>query len=160
MPEQVQALVRSQAGVGAGVALTVAPTNHETTIPPHLFRVILLRRLRQALSLSVRNCRCGRPCGHHRAACARAGVLGRRGFALESVAARICWEAGGRVRTNMLVRDMDLDVPIADARRLVVVVDGLPLQGGAHLQWTRRWSVPCMQTVGRDSVLLSMTVSP
>ena len=105
--------------------------------PPHLFRVILLRRLRQALSLSVRNCRCGRPldfCGHHRAACARAGVLGRRGFTLESVAARICREAGGRVRTNMLVRDMDLDVPIADARRLEVVVDGLRLQGGANLQ--------------------------
>ena len=57
-------------------------------------------------------------CGHHRAACARAGVLGRRGFALESVAARICREAGGRVRTNMLVRDVDLDVPIADAQRL------------------------------------------
>ena len=118
MPEQVQ-------------ALTVAPTNRETTIPPHLFRVILLRRLRQALSLSVRNCRCGRPldfCGHHRAACARAGVLGRRGFALESVAAWICREAGGRVRTNMLVRDMDLDVPI-----LEVVVDGLPLQEVAQL---------------------------
>ena len=59
--------------------------------------------------------------------------MGRRGFALESVAARICREAGGRVRTNMLVRDMDLDVPIADARRLEVVVDGLPLQGGAQL---------------------------
>ena len=28
---------------------------------------------------------------------------------------------------------MDLDVPIADARRLEVVVDGLPLQGGAQL---------------------------
>ena len=39
-------------------------------------------------------------------------------------------EAGGRVRTNMLVRDMDLDVPIGDARRLEVVVDGL--QGGAQ----------------------------
>ena len=33
----------------------------------------------------------------------------------------------------MPVRDMDLDVPIADARRLEVVVDGLPLQGGAQL---------------------------
>ena len=38
MPEQVQALVRSQAGVGAGAALTVAPTNCETTIPPPLPR--------------------------------------------------------------------------------------------------------------------------
>ena len=30
------------------------------------------------------------------------------------------------------MRDMDFDVPIADARRLEVVVDGLPLQGGAQ----------------------------
>ena len=49
------------------------------------------------------------------------------------MATRICREAGGRVRTNMLVRDMDLDVPIADARRLEVVVDGLPLHRGAQL---------------------------
>ena len=34
MPEQVQALVRSQAGAGAGAALTVAQTNRETKIPP------------------------------------------------------------------------------------------------------------------------------
>ena len=46
-----------------------------------------------------------RPSGHHRAACARAGVLGRRGFALESAAARVCREAGGRVRTNLLMRE-------------------------------------------------------
>ena len=34
--------------------------------------------------------------GHHRAACANAGVLGRRGWVLENVAARVCREAGGR----------------------------------------------------------------
>ena len=60
-------------------------------------------------------------------------MLGRRGFALESVGARICREAGGRVRTDMLVRDMDLDVPVTDNRRLEVVVDGLPLRGRAQL---------------------------
>ena len=78
--------------------------------PSHLFRVILLRRLRQALPLSLRNCRCGLPfdvSGHHRAACARAGMLGR-----------------------LFVRDMDLDVPVNDGRRLEV--DGLPLHGGAQ----------------------------
>ena len=41
--------------------------------------------------------------------------------------------SGGRVRTNMFVRDMDLDVPVNDGRRLEVVVDGLPLHGGAQL---------------------------
>ena len=72
--------------------------------------------------------------GHHRAACPRAGVLSRRGFSMESAAARICREAGGRVRTNAFVRD--LGVPGAnagDGRRLEVVVDGVPLFGGGQL---------------------------
>ena len=62
------------------------------------------------------------------------GVLGRRGFALESAAARVCREAGGRVSVNVAVRDLDIGVPNeADARRLEVVVDGLPLFHGAQL---------------------------
>ena len=84
-----------------------------------------------------RNCRCGHHLdvfGHHRAACARAGVLSRRGYALESVMARVCREAGGRVTTNVPVRDLDLEIADrADARRLEVAVDGLPLFGGAQL---------------------------
>ena len=42
-------------------------------------------------SLSSRNCQCGRPLdclGHHRSACAIAGVLGRSGLAVESAIAR------------------------------------------------------------------------
>ena len=70
---------------------------------------------------------------YRRAACARTGVLGRRGFAVESAAARICPEAGGRVTTNVLVRDLDLAAPNVRARRLEVVVDGLPLFAGAQL---------------------------
>ena len=53
-------------------------------LEPHLFRVVFLRRFRQSLSLSQRNCRCGRfldACGHHRAKCSRVGMLGRRRFA-------------------------------------------------------------------------------
>ena len=53
---------------------------------------------------------------------------------MESAAARVCREAGARVATNLLVRDMDLDVPNAhDNRRLEVVADGLPLFGGVQL---------------------------
>ena len=60
--------------------------------------------------------------------------MGRRGFALESAAARICREAGARVTTNVFVRDLDMGVPNAlDDRRLEVVADGLPLHGGAQL---------------------------
>ena len=132
-----RAQVRSQAGPGAGMALSSAPVNYLTRIPPHLFRVVLLRRLRLPLPLSLHTCRCGRQIdkfGHHRASCARAGVLGRRGFALESETARVCREPGGRVTTNIMVRDLDLAEPrAADGRRLEVVVDGLPLFGGCQL---------------------------
>ena len=45
-----------------------------------------------------------------------------------------CREAGARVTTNVLVRDLDLGVPEASGgRRLEVVADGLPLFGGAQL---------------------------
>ena len=67
-------------------------------------------------------------------ACAEAGVLGRRVFALESAAATVCREAGARVGTNILVRDLDL-APQGrpDSRRLEVVADGLPMSHGAQL---------------------------
>ena len=86
---------------------------------------------------SSRACRCGRPLdpsGHHRAACAVAGVLGRRGFAVESAAARVCREAGGRVTTNVRIQDMDIVAPNRlDERRVEVLADGLPLFHGAQL---------------------------
>ena len=106
-----------------------------TRIDPAPFRALLLRRLRLPLPLSVCSL-CGRQLdalGHHRAACATAGVL-RRGWALESVAARVCREGGARVRSNVFVRDLDLaEFNRFDARRLEVVADGLPLYGGAQL---------------------------
>ena len=127
-------MIRSQAGPGAAATLSVAPTSRETTIPSHLFRVVLLRRLRLALPVTVHSCQPLDPCGHHRAACAQAGVLGRRGFALESIMARISREAGGRVRTNLMARDMDVPASnVQDGRRLEVVVDGLPVRGGAQV---------------------------
>ena len=97
-----QALLRSQGGPLSGVPFQCFPSQ---------FRILLLRRFWLPLPPSSRSCRCGRPLdvlGHHRAACAEAGVLGRRGHALESAAARICREAGARVGTNIMVRDMDL----------------------------------------------------
>ena len=108
-----------------------------TRIEPALFNLLLQRRLALPLPLSKSTFRCDRPLdafGHHRAACARCGVLGRRGFALESAAGRVCREAGARVATNQFVRDLDLGVPDAnDNRRLEVVADGLPLFGGVQL---------------------------
>ena len=51
-------------------------------------------------------CWCGRPLdclGRHRASCSLR-CLGRRGCALESVAARVCREPGARVSTNVFLR--------------------------------------------------------
>ena len=132
-----KATIRSQGGPGAVMVLVTCPTCRITTIPPQLFRVTLLRRLRLPLHLAVRSCRCGLPLdefGHHRAACDQAGVLSRRGWSLENVVASTCCEAGGRVSTNIFMRDLDLGHPdVADGRRLEVVVDGLPIFGGAQL---------------------------
>ena len=68
------------------------------------------------------------------AACAMAGVLGRRGFPLECAAAEVCREVGARVSTNVHVRDLDLtDVNVVDGWRLEVVADGFSLWHGAQL---------------------------
>ena len=131
-----QALLRSQSGPMSGLPFSSVPSSPPTRFAPQLFRVLLLRRLWLAFPFSSRTCRCGRPLdvlGHHRAACSRAGVLGSRGFSLESAAARVCREAGARVSTNLFVRDWDLPIANHDARRLEVVADGLPLFGGAQL---------------------------
>ena len=134
MTNASRALVRSQAGPGAGLALSTIP------LSSHTFSFASLPRDLAAqlpLPQTARNCRCGHHLdmfGHHRAACARAGVLSRRGFALESVVVRVCREARGRVTTNVLLRDLDLEIADrTDARRLEVAVDGLPPFGGAQL---------------------------
>ena len=88
-----RALLRSQRGP---LPYTVVPTCPLRRFDPDIFRVLLLRKLRLPLPLSSHSCRCGRPLdclGHHRATCLRAGVLGRRGYALESAAGRVCREA-------------------------------------------------------------------
>ena len=77
----------------SGVAFSAVLSSPPTRLAPQLFRVLLLRRLWLPLPLTSRTCRCGRPldpCGHHRAACPRVGVLGSRGFSVESAAARVC----------------------------------------------------------------------
>ena len=126
-----RAMSRSQRGP---LAATV-PSNRFSKFDPQSFRVLLRRRL--PIPFSSRSCRCGRqldPLGHHRAGCSEAGVLGRRGFPLERAAAQVCREAGGRVSSNVLVRDMDLAVfNQFDSRRLQVVADGLTLWNGTQL---------------------------
>ena len=133
---QRKVLFRSQGGPMASVPCTCFPIAPHSRFNPQPFRVLLLRRLWLPLLPTARNCRCGLPldsCGHHRAACAAAGVQGRRGFAAEA-AARNCREAGARVSLDVRVQDMDLTrLDALDNRRLEIVADGLPLFQGAQL---------------------------
>ena len=87
------------------------PYTTEFEYPSHLFRILLLRRVRLHLPLSARFCRCRRPLdplGDHRAACAQSGVLRARGGPFERAAARICREGGARVTTNTRLADLAL----------------------------------------------------
>ena len=133
------------------MALSTCPVSRLTSFTPQLFRVILLRRLHLPLPLTVRNCQCGLPLdsrGHHRAACARAGVLGGRGTLSRMLQRETCREARGRVTTNVVVSYLVLVEPhVNDARGLEVVADGLPLFGeGLSSKSTQHWSVPCGPT--------------
>ena len=88
----------------ASAPLTVLPTSKATKLDAQPFRLLLCRKLHLPLHLSMRTCRCGRLLdvfGHHRAAFAVAGVLGKKGYPLECAAAQVCREAGARVSTNV-----------------------------------------------------------
>ena len=160
-----QTMMRSQSGPLAGTPLSCVPTSPLLQFEPQLFRVLHLRRLRLPLPFTSRVCRCGRqidPFGHHCPACSRAGVLGRRGCAVESAAARICREAGARVTTNVMMRDLDLFLPRgADGRRLEEVADGLPLFEGAQLGLLTQRSCALSTATGQhDQVRRPGTGSP
>ena len=134
LTEADKALTRSQSGTGAGVALTTTPSKLHTRIKPQLFRVLLFRRLRLPLQFLDASAGVAVFLTHLATTMQLAGVFGRRSFALESAAAKICREAGGRVATNLFVRDLDVNVPnLMDNRRLEVVADVLLLLAGAQL---------------------------
>ena len=80
----VAAWVRSQSGLGGSLALTTCPTLALTKIPPHLFRMVLLRRVRLPLLPSSHTVACLAT-----TALRAPRVLGRRGFAFGSAAARV-----------------------------------------------------------------------
>ena len=52
---------------------------------------------------------------------------------MESAIQQICREAGARVSTNVIVRNMDIARSSTDSRRLEVVAEGLSIFGGAQL---------------------------
>ena len=129
-PPASQALLQSQAGPFASRAFTTIPYSTEFEYPSHLFRILLLRRLRLHLPLSARSCRCRRPLDP----CAQSGVLRARGGPLERAAARICREGGARVTTNTRLADLNIhNLSRVDDRRIEVIANGWPMWGGNQL---------------------------
>ena len=116
-----RAHLRSHSGRNAGVALAHAPTTPELTVPPFLFRVLLLER---GAPLDV--------LGRHRAACTRTGRL-RKGNTHRDDGCQHLPGVGAHVRFNMFLRDMNLGVAAVDERRIEVVAQDLPCFGGAQL---------------------------
>ena len=116
---------------------TTIPYHADTTYESHLFRILLLRRLRLPIPLTASHCRCRRaldPYGDHRAACAQSGILRNRAGPLERATARMCREAGARVTTNTLLTDLNIEHSTRpDDRRIEVVANGLTLWGGTQL---------------------------
>ena len=132
-----QAHLRSHSGHNSGMALSHAPTTPEYTIPAHLFRVLLLERLRLPLPLTEASCiACYELLdvwGRHRAACPHTGRLKQRAAPVERVLARVCREAGARVKFNAYLRDMNVRVPANDGRQVEVLAQDLPCFGGSQL---------------------------
>ena len=139
-----QAHLRSHSGHNAGVALACAPTNPECTVPPLLFRVLLLERLQLPLPIAEATCEgCGNPVdslGRHGAACPQTGRLKKWATPIERIVARIFREAGAQVRYNAYLRDMNIGVSSVDERRVEVLAQDLPCFGGAQLAVESPWS--------------------
>ena len=156
LPPASRALLLSQAGPHAACCFTVCPTHEAVTIPAAEFRVLLLRRLRLPLPLAPRVCACRRlldPLEDHRAACANSGALASRALPLERAVARVCQEAEARVARNMRLADMNLPVPVADARRIEIVCNGLPLWHGAQFAVDTTCVSPVTRSASRGQAL-------
>ena len=88
-----RAHLRSHSGRNAGVVFAHAPTAPEFGVLPHLFRVLLLERMRLLLPITDSTCSgCFAPLdprGLHRAACTRSGRLKKR--ATPMIDPSKCW---------------------------------------------------------------------
>ena len=131
-----QAHLRSHSGPCASLVVCGSPTSPEFTVKPHLYRTIILERLRLPLSITDARCECSAVLdarGQHRAACPRSGRLRSRAVPTERTLARVCREAGATVRCNAKLRDMNVRVHATDERSIEVLASGLAMNHGAQL---------------------------
>ena len=71
--------------------------------------------------------------GRHIAACTPSGRVRKRASRIERVLARVCRNAGARVRFDACFRNMNVDVVASDGRHIEVLGQDLPCHGGAQL---------------------------
>ena len=130
-------MLRSQSGPGAGLTLSATPSSRSSRIEPHLFRVLLLRRLRlpppsclSHLPMWPSNRRGWPPSRSVR----QSRSVGEAGLRPRERCCQGVAKGGARVSSHVMVRDLDLRAPdVHDGRRFEVVAEGLPLFGGAQL---------------------------
>ena len=136
MCRSARAVLLSQSGLGVSQALQAAPSCPECTLPPGTFQGMIRRRLRWPMLLSSCSC-CGCGCqvdtrGGHFTACMSSGRVKLRATPLEQAIARICREAGARVRSNVLLRNLNVATGLEDQRQIEVIASGLPVFGGSQ----------------------------
>ena len=137
MPSGDQAHLRSHSGLHASSVLLGAPTSQAFEVGSADFRTLVLQRLGLPLALTDSICEgCGAALdslGLHRGACVRSGRLKLRAKPAESAMAAVCREAGALVKTEVRLRDLNVDVPTSDMRRIDVLADHLPCRQGRQL---------------------------
>ena len=135
---------------------SLEPTYDKTQVDIRLFNILYCTSKRKTPP-TARVCRCGGELdilGDHRAACATAGVLVRRAVPVERVVAQICREAGGRVATDVFLRELNLASLMPDAWR--------SLPTASHPSTVRKWpstSRWCVQSSVTDAPAPALTRS-
>ena len=115
----------SQVPLWSGVELLVPRTELGNTVQPVLFRTLPLERMRLPVQVTESRCECGSPLdklGRHRGACPRSARLRSRALPTERTMARVCREAGATVRSNCLLRDLNVAAQTTDQRAIEVTV--------------------------------------
>ena len=130
-----QAMLRSQAGIGAGDWLLAIPSSNWFKLADNLFLLALRRRMFLPLPAARSSCTsCLAPLdefGHHLLSCTRSGWLKRRATGLERAWVQVLSEAGANSQHRPLLRDLAIPgVVDTDTRQLDIIAGGLPLFGG------------------------------
>ena len=133
-----QAMLRSQAGTGAGDWLLAIPSSDMLRLPDNLFLLVLRRRVFLELPLAGSACKaCSEELdafGHHLLSCTRSGWLKRRAAGLEKAWVQVLSEAGANAQHRPLLRDLAIPgVLDTDSRQLDLVASGLFFFGGKRI---------------------------